>query len=228
MAAPGYYPDLAAFSLAKLKQRFRSTRLLPSQKILGESLDERFACLEQNGIENLAQLQKALKNKAAITAFAQTSGLPIEYLNILRREVNSYLPEPASLKEFPGVNLDAVRKLQEIGVTNTEQLFPHVLTPEKRGEFARQYQIEEAALLELTRLTDLARLKWVGPKFARLLLEAGYDTVEKIAHSDGEALYHDLVTANEASRVYQGKLGLEDIKLWVATAVQETPQVIQY
>ncbi len=228
MPAPGYSPDLGAFSLAKLKEQLRTARLLPSQQILCEHLDERFACLEQNGIENLAQLQKALKNKAAVAAFAKTTGLPVEYLTVLRREVNGYQPKPVDLKEFPGVNLDVVRKLQEIGVANTEQLFPYVLTPASRAELVRRHQLEEQALLELTKLTDVARLKWVGPKFARLLLEAGYDTVEKIAASSGEDLYRALVRANETSRVYQGKFGLDDMKLWVTTVVQETPRVIQY
>ena len=61
MQTSGYYLDLSAFSLEKLKGLFKKTRLLPSQRILQENIDERFACLEQNGIENLEQLQKVLK-----------------------------------------------------------------------------------------------------------------------------------------------------------------------
>jgi hypothetical protein len=102
MTTSGYYLDLGKFSLKKLKGLLKSTRLLPSQQILQEKIDERFACLEGNGIENLEQLQKALKTKSAVQSFAEATGLPPDYLTILRREVNSYLPKPVDLKDFPG------------------------------------------------------------------------------------------------------------------------------
>ncbi len=228
MPTSGYYPDLSAFSLAKLKNLLKTTRLLPGQQILLDNIDESFACLEQRGIENLEQLQQALKSKSAVQSLAQAAGLPLDYLTVLRREVNSYQPKPIDLKDFPDVDPEVVRKLHQLGIKNTEQLFPRVLTPADRSELAKQSQLDEAAILELTRLTDLARIKWVGPKFARLLLAAGYDTVEKVAASNGDELYQVLVRTNEASGIYQGKLGREDISRWVNTVVQDVPQVIQY
>ena len=102
-----YYLDLSEFSLEKLKTLFEYTRLLPSQQILLVNIDERFACLEQSGIENLQQLQIALKTKSYVQSFALATGLPVDYLTVLRREVNSYQPKPVNLKEFPGVKQDA-------------------------------------------------------------------------------------------------------------------------
>ena len=89
-------------------------------------------------------------------------------------------------------------------------------------------QIPYPDILQLTKLTDLARLKWVGPKFATLLLAAGCDTVQKIANSDYEQLYFTLVQVNEEQHIYQGKFGLEDLKLWVNVVVQQVPQVMRY
>ncbi len=223
-----YYPDLKAFSLAKLKNLFETTRLLPSQQLLKEKIEERFAQLEQQGIENLEQLQKALKTPALVKSYAQTSGVPADYLTLLRREVNSYLPQPVDLKEFPGVNPDVVQKLQTLGIKNTQQLFPYVLTPASRSEFAAQHQISPEELLELTRLTDVVRIKWVGPKFARLLTASSYNTLEKIARSNHEELYKDLIRVNEELGIYQGRFGIEDMNSWVNVAVQQVPQVIQY
>jgi hypothetical protein len=74
----------------------------------------------------------------------------------------------------------------------------------------------------------VARLKWVGPKFARLLIASGYDTVEKVADSDYERLYHDIMRVNEERGIYKGGLGIEDLKLWVSVVVQDVPQVIQF
>jgi hypothetical protein len=227
MTISGYYPNLGALSLEKLKNQLKTTRMLPSQQILQENLDERFACLEQNGIENLAQLQKVLNTKTDIQSFAKKTGLPLDYLTILRREVNSNQPKPVDLKDFPGVKPEVVHKLQQLGIKNTEHLFPCVLTPRARSEFAKQNQLADEDILELTRLTDVVRTKWVGPKFARLLIESGYDTVEKIANSNYEELLLALIRANEEHGIYKGKFGIEDMGLWVKT-VQNVPQVIQY
>jgi hypothetical protein len=224
----GYYVDLGTFSLERLKGLLKRTRLLPSQRVLGERLDERFACLEQNGIANLRQLQEALKTKRAIQSFAAASGLPVDYLTVLRREVNSYQPKPIKLSDFPGVDPEVISRLEQAGIKHTKHLFPHVLTPQDRTAFAERHEIAHKDLLDLTKLTDVARLKWVGPKFARLLTESGYDTVAKVAGADYQDLYCALLRANEQSSTYGGTLGENDLKLWVEVVVQDVPQVIQY
>ena len=228
MPTSGYTLDLSTFSLEKLKIQIKKTRLLPSQQILQENIDERFACLERSGIDNLQQLQKVLKTKSDVQSFAEETGLPVDYLTVLRREVNSYQPKPINLKDFPGVHAEVVLKLAQIGIKNTKQLFPNVLTRDERRQFSKENMIEDADILELTKLTDVARLKWVGPKFARLLIKSDYDTVERIANSNYEELYQALVRTNEQSNIYKGKFGLEDMKLWVNGPVQDVPQVIQY
>lgn len=220
--------DLGEFRLEKLKGLLKNSRMLPSQQILQEDIDKRFTCLKEHGIENLAQLQKALKSKRDVQSFAEASGVPVNYLTVLRREVNSYQPKPINLKDFPGVQLDVIQKLELVGIKNTKQLFEWVITKEGRKGFANQYQITYEDILELTKLTDVARMKWVGPKFARLLVESNYDTVEKVASSDYEALYQDLLRTNEEKGIYKGKFGLNDMKLWVMIVIQDVPQVIQY
>lgn len=227
MPTPGYHLDLSTFSLAKLKKQIQRSRLLPSQQILQENIEERFACLEQHGIENLEQLQSALKTKSDILSFSEMTGLPVDYLTILRREVNSSQPKPIDLKDFPGIDPDIVGRLQAIGIKNTEQLFPYVLTPQNRDELAQRTQITIEDIMELTRLTDVARTKWVGPKFARLLIESAYDTVGKIAQSNADELYFDLVRVNKERGIYQGKFGAEDMRQWI-DSVQDVPQIIQY
>ena len=228
MSNSKYYVDLSKFSLEKLGHRIKNTRLPPGHRILQENIDERFSCISKNGIENLEQLQKALKTKSDVQSFADDTGLPLDYLTVLRREVNSFQPKPFNLKDFPGVDPEAVVKLTQIGIKNTKQLFPNVLTPQDRRLIAEQIQIQFDEILELTKLTDVARLKWVGPKFARLLIESDYDTVEKVANSNYEELYQALVRTNERSNIYKGKFGMEDLKSWVNVAVQDVPQVIKY
>jgi hypothetical protein len=228
MPATNYFLDLSTFSLETLKGRIKTTRLPPSHEILRVNIDERFKILAQNGIENLEQLQSELKSKSNMQSFADGTGLPLDYLTVLRREVNSYQPKPIRLRDFPGVDPKVVSKLEQIGIKNTLQLFPKVLNPRDRSELALETGIEDADILDLTKLTDVARLKWVGPKFARLLVASDYDTVERVANSDYEKLYRDLMRINETTNIYQGSLGMDDLKDWVNVVVQDVSQVIQY
>lgn len=228
MQDAGFSPDLTAMPLSKLQNQLKNARLLPSQQMLGEHVDEHFAILAQHGIENLAQLQQVLKNKTAQDAFIARTGLPQDYLTLLRREVNSYLPKPVALADFPGVNPKAVNGLAVMGVKNSKQLFPLVLTPQQRQALARQVGIPEVDLLELARLVDLARLKWVGPRFARLLLEAGYDSVAKVAAADAGELDATIRRVNAEKDIYQAALGKEDLRRWLEGPVQDTPRVIAW
>lgn len=228
MTTAGYYPDLNTFSLAKFKQLLKAARLLPSQKILQEDLAERMACLQAQGIQNLAQLQTALKSKSTLQSFAKATGLSVDYLIVLRREVNSYQPKPIDLKAFPGVKPEVVRQLQRSGIKNTAQLFPQVLNRQARTACAQQHQLEPTDVVDLTKLTDVARAKWVGPKFARLVVESNYDTLEKIARANAADFCSELVRVNTARNLYQGKFGVEDMRAWITGPVQLVPLIIQY
>ncbi len=62
-------------------------------------------------------------------------------------------------------------------------------TPESRKEIAEQTKIPEDAVLELVKLSDLARIPGIKGIRARLYHDAGFDTVDKLAHSQvGEVL----------------------------------------
>jgi hypothetical protein len=227
-APEGYYQDLSTFSLEEFKNRLSKFSLPPSHYILLEDIDGRFARLESVGIENLAQLQVAIKTKSKVQSFAKQTDLPLDYLTVLRREVNGYHPKPVKLMDFPDVEPGVVGKLEGQGITNTLQLFPSILTPESRAELAAQRQITPEQIFELTQLTDLVRLKWVGPKFARLLQQSSFNTVEKVAKADYRQLYHELMRVNENKDIYKGLFGIEDMEKWVKIYVQDVPVVIQY
>jgi peptidoglycan hydrolase-like protein with peptidoglycan-binding domain len=224
----GYTIDLATFKLETLKSRLRYIHMTPSQQILKEDLENRFAILQSHGIHNLHQLQEVLKTRKAVSAFAQASGLPQDYLTVLRRWVNGYHPKPVKLADLPPVDADTVTRLAVMGINDTLQLFPRVKTPTLRAELASESGIPPEKILILTKLSDLCRLKWVGPKFAHLLLVSGFDTVEKIAMADGIALYHHLQKISEVTGVYQGGFGEDDINLWVQYIVCDVPIIIDY
>jgi hypothetical protein len=67
-------------------------------------------------------------------------------------------------------------------------------------------------------LSDLSRVQWVSPTFARTLVAAGFTGAAEVSMADPEALYEAVMQANENARFYKGKVGLRDIKRLIAAA----------
>jgi len=95
---------------------------------------------------------------------------------------------PFLLKKFRGVNPEYIAKLEEIGIKNAGQILIAGQTPEKRKSLAKKAGIPEEAILELVKLSDLARLPGVKGIRARLYYDAGVDCVEKLAAWEPDAL----------------------------------------
>jgi hypothetical protein len=150
-----------------------------------------------------------------------------DYLVILKREIASSQPKPVNLSEFPGIREDAVNRLERQGIKNTLQLFPHIQTETKRRELSKETGIPNEIIFELTKLTDVCRIKWVGANFARLLVDSKWDTVSKVSHADYEEVYGVLMRINEEKNYFKGKFGQNDMKLCVAAA-KKVPDAIQF
>ncbi|MBN1184824.1 MAG: DUF4332 domain-containing protein [Bacteroidales bacterium] len=222
-----YYIDLSKISISAFKEKIKEADLLPSQKILREKLDERFSIIEKNGITNMLELQTVLKTKEKVKAFAQKSTIVEDFLNILRREVNSYHPNPNNIRDFPGINIDVAAKLERAGIKHTLHLFERIRTKSNRTELATELNIDNKILYDLAKLTDLSRIKWVGPIFARLLFESGFDTAEKVSMADYRQLYKTVIEINNDKKYYRGKFGENDMKLCVKVAV-DVPKIIEF
>ncbi len=95
---------------------------------------------------------------------------------------------PFKLRDFKGVNIDVVGRLEQMGITTSGQLLLAGKSPKMRATLARAAGIPEAAVHELVKLSDLARLPGVKAIRARLYYDAGVDTVEKLAACEPEAL----------------------------------------
>jgi hypothetical protein len=222
-----YHMDLERFSLEQFKHILATQRLLPSESILREELPERFATLESMGIQNLADRTGALSTKAKLERFSQASGLPQDYLTMLRRRARSYTPRPIPLKKLPGIDPEHVDRLAALGIANTMQLFERAAYEGDRAELSRMADVPADAMLELVKLSDLARAPYVGPAFARLLYETGVDTIAKVSQQSSEALREKLVATNSERRLYRAAIpGVEDMASWLRS-VRELPQVVE-
>lgn len=221
-----YYINLEKYPLKRFKKELKESELIPSRRILKEQIEERFKILENNGVSNLQDLSNELKNPKKAKEFATKSGLPLDYILILRREANSYQPKPVNLDKFPGIKKETIDKLNSMGIKNTLHLFRRVKTKSERDNLAAATDIKDEEILELTKLTDLSRVKWIGPIFARIFLDSGTDTVEKLSKAEANSLYKKLIEINK-ERYTKGKFIETDVQLCVNVA-KNVPVAIEY
>ncbi|MDY6892825.1 MAG: DUF4332 domain-containing protein [Chloroflexota bacterium] len=225
--ATHYHIDLENFSLDRFRHILETSELLPGRKVLKENIADRFGVLASRDIRNLKELIDALSTRNKIERFSRESGLPEDYLMILRREANSYVPKPVNLKEFPGVNHESLEKLSTAGITNTKHLFEKTTTRNDRENLSRLVNVSPDDLLELAKLSDLVRVAGVGPVFARIILDAGIDTLEMFSNSSPEESFEKVVAVNKEKQYTKIMATLKDVTLCINMA-KDLPKVIEY
>jgi hypothetical protein len=88
---------------------------------------------------------------------------------------------PLKLKEFQGVNSADLMKLENAGIRNVKEMIKAGQTPARRKELSAKTGVSAATILELVKLSDLARIQGVKGIRARLYYDSGVDTMEKMA-----------------------------------------------
>ena len=214
----GYYINLKSISIDNYKQILKTTELIPSWKIIGEDIDKNLDIIKEHDINDLDELLIVLKDKSKIHDFSSLSGLPVKYLEVLKRVVSGYRQKPNRIKDFSCISEYIVNKLEKLELKNTLKLYGKVLTPKKRAEFSKETGISQAEVLKLAKLADLSRIRWVNHTFAYVLLESGYDTVEKIAKADYRELYTTIKQLNEERKIYNAHIGERDMKMVIESA----------
>jgi hypothetical protein len=198
-------------SLEDLKNRIVTTDLVPSRAILLDGLYEKLKELEKKGFSSLANLRKELKDNKRLFAVADQTGIDRDYLALLRREAESYIPKPFPLKEFDWIPANVIAKLDAAGICNTAHLFENPDPAQSSG-------VDRRLLNGLMRCADLTRIQWISPLAARMLLEAGYDTPAKVAAADASTLDEAMNGVNVKNQYFKGRIGLRDIKRLIHAA----------
>jgi len=88
---------------------------------------------------------------------------------------------PFKLAKFLGVDQDHIASLERVGIVTVDHMIAAGATPEARRSLARKTGVPLRAIEEYVKLSDLSRVGAIKTKRARLYLEAGLDTVDKIA-----------------------------------------------
>ena len=82
-------------------------------------------------------------------------------------------------------------------------------------------------LLELAKLTDLARIRGLGAAFTRLYYETGADTIEKLSGRDPEELLDLAHKLNQQKNITKVVPPLKDFKQYVEMA-KDLPKVMEF
>ena len=222
-----YGIPLETIGLDRFRQMLTSKQLLPSRVMLLEQIAERFEALGAQGLSNLKDLVQATSTGKRLAALAEATGIPADYLKILRREAGSYVSRPVNLRELPDVDPAIIEKLEAAGIKHSKHLFERAKTPAGRGQLASELGIPEATIFELTQLADLLRIVGVGPVFARILYQANIDTVAAFAQQSADSATQAVNRLIAETHPGQGEITEEDIRYCLETA-RLLPQVVEY
>lgn len=211
-----YYMDEDSTVLGDLRKRLETTDLIPSHQPLLERIGSRFTLLEQAGCKSVRELRARLKTQKTVALFAKDSGVDTDYLTLLRRVVEGIFPKPQPLTAFDWLDTSTLAKLEKISINNTEQL--HLAARSGLAELVERTGLQAKDLSEAIALSNLSRVQWVSPTFARMLVMAGFDSATKVANANPDELCNAIAAANKDAQLYKGKVGLRDIKRLVVAA----------
>jgi hypothetical protein len=143
----------------------------------------------------------------------------------LRRE--RIKPKPAALKDFSGVEPEHLAALAAAGIHHAGQMMAAGRTPAERQALAGKTGIPLDAVLELVKLSDLSRLRGVRGIRARLYVDAGIDTVARMAEWEPGALREAIVEFVERTG-FEGVPTLPAEARATVAEARRLPRTIEY
>jgi len=194
-----YNINTAKLSLRDYQQLLARQNLLPGRRMLQQDIGSRFDAIERAGISNIAQLRKRLSTPQKLSSFAEASGLPAEYLTLLKRELGSLEQKSVPIADFPGLDAGMVSGLSDKGVKTSRDCFDSGLSESD----------------ELSALCDLVRINGVGPAAAKAFYEAGYRSVADVARADAASMLERVSRVNEEQLYYKARLGVKDMQFCI-------------
>lgn len=117
-----YHIDSDAISIDELQAHVAGIDLVPSRQLLKDDIGKKFENIKENGVLNLNQLRQEIKTSGRIKRFAEKTQLDFDYLNLLRREIESWYPKPRKLTEFTWMPESEITRLVGHNYINTKNL----------------------------------------------------------------------------------------------------------
>lgn len=212
-----YYPDFGSLGLEEIARRLSGADLIPSQVPLLEGLASKLRALRSAGIGTLEDLVRELRRKGGPAAVAARTGIPEDYLVVLRRTVEAFRPKPVRIRDYPGIDPGTAEALEAAGIRESPELW-EAARGDRGTALAARTGLSAARIEELFRLADLSRIPYVGATYARAILAAGYGDVCEAARADPEALDAAIQGANARLKLYKTRIGPRDIRRLIRMA----------
>ena len=132
-----------------------------------------------------------------------------------------------SLGDFRGVDPSHIQALARHNIRNVSQMLAAGQTPGQRSQISKQTGIPEEAILELVRLSDLARIPGVKGIRARLYMDAGIDSLDRLAALEAEELCRRVVDFVEQTG-FNGIPTLPAEARFTVEMAKKLPRVVEY
>lgn len=197
-----YSLDLSVLSIHEYKNILKS-HLLPGRRILWQDIDQNFEQFEHFGMKDVAGLKKHLSTPQRITALSAGTGIPEDYLTMLKREIGSLEQKPVPLENFPGIEPSVLAHMKSAGIQNSKEYF------EKAGSTEN----------ELYCLCNLVRINGVGAIAAKAFYEAGYRTAAEVARAEAAIMLEKVSNINKIKQYYKASLGEKDMQFCIDFAL---------
>jgi predicted flap endonuclease-1-like 5' DNA nuclease len=151
------------------------------EEALPKDLEDFYIWAEENKLRNIRMYFMSL---CAYYEFLHQEKIVFKAKEIMGNiELSTY-----RLKDFQGVSRKNIKKLEKNGVKTAKQILEIGHTKKGRDKLSKETDIPVVSILELVKLSDLARIPGVKRIRARLYYEAGLDTLQKMAAFDSEEL----------------------------------------
>jgi hypothetical protein len=134
--------------------------------------------------------------------------------------------KPAALKDFLGVDPADLAALAAEGIHHAGHMMAAGRTAADRETLSERTGVPLDRILELVKLSDLSRLRGVRGIRARLYVDAGIDTVAKMAEWEPEALRRKIVEFVERTG-FEGVPTLPAEARATVAEARRLPQVIE-
>jgi nucleotidyltransferase/DNA polymerase involved in DNA repair len=132
-----------------------------------------------------------------------------------------------AILEIEGIGETYAPKLQAVNIKTVGDLLERGKTSKGRKELAASTGISEKLILKWVNMSDLFRVRGVGPEYSELLEKAGVDTVKELRHRVPEHLHAKLEEANTSTGkpLVRALPSLKAVQSWVEAAKHLEPVV---
>ena len=130
-----------------------------------------------------------------------------------------------AIKEIKGIGETYAPKFRAVGIKTVADLLEKGKSPKGREELAEATGISEKLILKWVDMSDLFRVKGIGPQYSELLEKAGVDMVKELRHRVPAHLHAKMeeVNASTGKPLVRALPTLKAIESWVEAAKHLEP-----